>query len=134
MLKFSDVEQLIRENNLTYFQNIVFATVQPKVKFIIPAGPFTTVVFDEATQYLIHFSAAGMNLFPVVNRQKPPVFLLWKDITCFRVKRGLITYRLFVETEQGKLRLIINKFVLNNPWVRENAEYLAESNFFYPEK
>ncbi|MCD8356049.1 MAG: hypothetical protein LUE11_05710 [Clostridia bacterium] len=132
MLKFSDVERVVRQNHLTYFQNIVFATVQPKVKFVVPAGPFSTVVFDKVEQYLIHFSKAGMRFFPVV-KEKQPMFLPWKNVTRFRVKRGLITYRLFIETEQGKLRLIINKFVLNNPWVRENAAYLAESSFFYTE-
>ncbi|MDO5784465.1 MAG: hypothetical protein Q4P20_05325 [Eubacteriales bacterium] len=134
MLHYSDVERLVREHQLTYFQNIVFATVQPSVKFIIPAGPFSTVIFDKVEQYLVHFSAAGMRLFPVPERESQPVFLPWKSVTRFRVKRGLITYRLIVETAQGRLRLIVNKFVLGNAWAGENTAYLAEHDFFYPQQ
>lgn len=132
MLRSSDVEQLVRRHQLTCYHNIVSAMEQPKVRFILPAGPYTTVFYGQIRQFLLHFSAAGIRIFPADDMDRPPRLLPWRTLTRFRVRRRLLTYRLTVQTENGKWQFIINRFILGNPRQRENITCLAENGFFQP--
>ena len=47
------------------------------------------------------------------------------------MKQGLLENEMRIQTNSVNIVMKINKIVANNPWVKENINYLKEKNYFY---
>lgn len=104
-----------------------------KVKWILPAGPATVIVSEQATSYLLGFDKKGICIFPVGGDWHILDCLLfeWKYITDFEVKKGLLLEdTLKFSTNEMNVSLKINRSVAGNPWGKENVKVLEEFNYY----
>lgn len=133
MLSLEKVKSELGILGYPYVNNILCGHTKSKVKWILPAGAMNVVAFEQATSYLFGFSDRGINLFPVQGDWEiaENLFLPWDQITGFRMKNGLLENEMTLSTAEMKIEMKINKVVANNPWVKENLNYLKSKNYFY---
>lgn len=58
------------------------------------------------------------------------IMLSKEDINSLDVKKGIMQYKIDIQTDDKKLKLKCNKFILNTSWQKENATYLEEVGWY----
>ena len=104
-----------------------------KVKWILPAGPATVIVSEQATSYLLGFDKKGICIFPVGGDWHILGCLLfeWKYITDFEVKKGpLLEDTLKLSTNEINVSLKINPSIAENPRIKQNIKAQEEFNYY----
>lgn len=134
MLTFNDVEKIVKKYNYRYENNILFGINKVKVKSVIPLGPLTVYTYNEVHNFLFRFSDEGINIMKLKSGKTDEVedntLISWKYIKELKIKKGLMSYNMTIILEGGKLEYTFNKFVLGNPWVKENIKWLEEVDFY----
>lgn len=134
MLTFNDVEKIVKKYNYRYENNILFGINKVKVKSVIPLGPLTVYTYNEVHNFLFRFSDEGINIMKLKSGKTDEVedntLISWKYIKELKIKKGLMSYNMAIILEGGKLEYTYNKFVLGNPWVKENIKWLEEVDFY----
>lgn len=134
MLTFNDVEKIVKKYNYRYENNILFGINKVKVKSVIPLGPLTVYTYNEVHNFLFRFSDEGINIMKLKSGKTDEVedntLISWKYIKELKIKKGLMSYNMAIILEGGKLEYTFNKFVLGNPWVKENIKWLEEVDFY----
>ena len=134
MLTFNDVEKIVKKYNYRYENNILFGINKVKVKSVIPLGPLTVYTYNEVHNFLFRFSDEGINIMKLKSGKTDEVedntLIIWKYIKELKIKKGLMSYNMVIILEGGKLEYTFNKFVLGNPWVKENIKWLEEVDFY----
>ena len=107
-----------------------------KVKWILPAGSASIIAFEQATSYLFGFNSEGVTLFPIEGDWNIADSLLipWKEIEKFKMKNGLLEQEMIIKTKEMTITMKINKYVANNPWIKNNMNDLKINNYFYKEQ
>ena len=134
MLTFNDVEKIVKKYNYRYENNILFGINKVKVKSVIPLGPLTVYTYNEVHNFLFRFSDESINIMKLKSGKTDEVedntLISWKYIKELKIKKGLMSYNMAIILEGGKLEYTYNKFVLGNPWVKENIKWLEEVDFY----
>ena len=134
MLTFNDVEKIVKKYNYRYENNILFGINKVKVKSVIPLGPLTVYTYNEVHNFLFRFSDESINIMKLKRGKTDEVedntLISWKYIKELKIKKGLMSYNMAIILEGGKLEYTFNKFVLGNPWVKENIKWLEEVDFY----
>ena len=120
MLTLEKVKNELAQYHYRYADNVVCGHTKSKIKWVIPAGSASVLVFEQATSYLFGFEYQGIHLF-----------LPWEEVTDFKMKGGLLENDMKIQTSNMQISMKINKVVANNPWVKENIENLKASNYYY---
>ncbi len=134
MLNKENMLKELQKYNFTYEKNILCGHTKSKVKWVLPAGAINVIAFEQASSYLFGFTSEGINIFPVDSNWqiKENLSLPWEQIIDFKIKKGiLLENEMKIQTNDMKIEMKINKFIANNPWVKENINYLESKNYFY---
>lgn len=133
MLNLDHVKTELEKYQYSYHQNILVGHTKSKIKWVLPTGIGNILAFEQATSYLFGFREEGIDLFPVTGDWKIASHLLisWEDVISFQMKQGLLENEMRIQTNSMNIVMKINKIVANNPWVKENINYLKENNYFY---
>lgn len=133
MLSLNKVKSELEKAGYAYNNNVLCGHTKSKVKWVLPTGVVNVVAFERATSYLFLFNGNGIGLFPVYGDWNiaDSLFISWDDITDFSMKNGLLENEMVISTGATKIKMKINKVVANNPWIKENVEYLKSQNYFY---
>lgn len=133
MLNLDNVKDQLKRYHYQYDNNVVCGHSKAKVKAIIPAFAFNQVIFEEANSCLVAFDPKGISIF-IVNESWQVIekfTVLWTKVDCFKIKKGLLEDEIDIETIDVNIKLMINKFVVNNSWVKANYNELKANNFYY---
>ena len=133
MLNLDHVKTELEKYQYSYHQNILVGHTKSKIKWVLPTGIGNILAFEQATAYLFGFQEKGVDFFLVTGDWKIASHLLipWEDVISFRMKQGILENEMRIQTNSVNIVMKINKIVANNPWVKENINYLKENNYFY---
>lgn len=133
MLSLEKVKSELEAFGYMYDNNILCGHTKSKVKWVLPTGIVNVIAFEQATSYLFGFRDSGIHLFPVQGDWNiaDNLFIPWNKITSFKMKNGLLENEMVISTSTMKIEMKINKVVANNPWIKDNLNYLKDKNYFY---
>ena len=136
MLSLEKVQTELKKYNYPYNDNILSGHTKSKVKWILPARSASIIAFEQATSYLFGFNSEGVTLFPIEGDWNIADSLLipWKEIEKFKMKNGLLEQEMIIKTKEMTITMKINKYVANNPWIKNNMNDLKINNYFYKEQ
>ena len=135
MLSLEKVQTELKKYNYPYNDNILSGHTKSKVKWILPAGSVSIIAFEQATSYLFGFNSEGVALFPIEGDWNiaDSLLLPWKEIEKFKMKNGLLEQEMIIKTKEMTITMKISKYVVNNPWIKNNMNDLKINNYFYKE-
>lgn len=135
MLSLEKVQTELKKYNYPYNDNILSGHTKSKVKWILPARSASIIAFEQATSYLFGFNSEGVTLFPIEGDWNIADNLLipWKEIEKFKMKNGLLEQEMIIKTKEMTITMKISKYVVNNPWIKNNMNDLKINNYFYKE-
>ncbi len=135
MLSLEKVQTELKKYNYPYNDNILSGHTKSKVKWILPARSASIIAFEQATSYLFGFNSEGVTLFPIEGDWNIADSLLipWKEIEKFKMKNGLLEQEMIIKTKEMTITMKISKYVVNNPWIKNNMNDLKINNYFYKE-
>lgn len=135
MLSIEKVQTELKKYNYPYNDNILSGHTKSKVKWILPARSASIIAFEQATSYLFGFNSEGVTLFPIEGDWNIADSLLipWKEIEKFKMKNGLLEQEMIIKTKEMTITMKISKYVVNNPWIKNNMNDLKINNYFYKE-
>ena len=136
MLSLEKVQTELKKYNYPYNDNILSGHTKSKVKWILPARSASIIAFEQATSYLFGFNSEGVTLFPIEGDWNIADSLLipWKEIEKFKIKNGILEQEMIIKTKEMTITMKISKYVVNNPWIKNNMNDLKINNFFYKEQ
>ena len=136
MLSLEKVQTELKKYNYPYNDNILSGHTKSKVKWIPPAGSASIIAFEQATSYLFGFNSEGVTLFPIEGDWNIADSLLipWKEIEKFKIKNGILEQEMIIKTKEMTITMKISKYVVNNPWIKNNMNDLKINNYFYKEQ
>ena len=136
MLSLEKVQTELKKYHYPYNDNILSGHTKSKVKWILPAGSASIIAFEQATSYLFGFNSEGVTLFPIEGDWNiaDSLLLPWKEIEKFKMKNGLLEQEMIIKTKEMTITMKISKYVVNNPWIKNNMNDLKINNYFYKEK
>lgn len=136
MLNLEKVQTELKKYNYPYNDNILSGHTKSKVKWILPARSASIIAFEQATSYLFGFNSEGVTLFPIEGDWNIADSLLipWKEIEKFKMKNGLLEQEMIIKTKEMTITMKISKYVVNNPWIKNNMNDLKINNYFYKEQ
>lgn len=135
MLSLEKVQTELKKYNYPYNDNILSGHTKSKVKWILPARSASIIAFEQATSYLFGFNSEGVTLFPIEGDWNIADSLLipWKEIEKFKMKNGILEQEMIIKTKEMTITMKISKYVVNNPWIKNNMNDLKINNYFYKE-
>lgn len=135
MLSLEKVQTELKKYNYPYNDNILSGHTKSKVKWILPARSASIIAFEQATSYLFGFNSEGVTLFPIEGDWNIADSLLipWKEIEKFKIKNGILEQEMIIKTKEMTITMKISKYVVNNPWIKNNMNDLKINNYFYKE-
>ena len=135
MLSLEKVQTELKKYNYPYNDNILSGHTKSKVKWILPARSASIIAFEQATSYLFGFNSEGVTLFPIEGDWNiaDSLLLPWKEIEKFKMKNGLLEQEMIIKTKEMTITMKISKYVVNNPWIKNNMNDLKINNYFYKE-
>ena len=86
-----------------------------------------------ARQFILAFTNQGITLFYIDSWGKLTGqfdFFSGDSLESYRLKKGLMAYKLIVVDKGQVTKLRINKFMLGVPWHKEGLENLLSTNYF----
>lgn len=133
MLSLDKVKSELEKYHYSYNNNILCGHTKSKIKWVFPTGVINIMAFEKASSYLFGFCDKGINLFPIEGDWfiANNLFIPWKEIKTFKMKSGLLENEMLIDNGSMKIEMKINKVVANNPWIRDNLNYLKNNNYFY---
>ena len=136
MLSLEKVQTELKKYNYPYNDNILSGHTKSKVKWILPARSASIIAFEQATSYLFGFNSEGVTLFPIEGDWNIADSLLipWKEIEKFKMKNGILEQEMIIKTKEMTITMKISKYVVNNPWIKNNMNDLKINNYFYKEQ
>ena len=136
MLSLEKVQTELKKYNYPYNDNILSGHTKSKVKWILPARSASIIAFEQATSYLFGFNSEGVTLFPIEGDWNiaDSLLLPWKEIEKFKMKNGLLEQEMIIKTKEMTITMKISKYVVNNPWIKNNMNDLKINNYFYKEQ
>lgn len=136
MLSLEKVQTELKKYNYPYNDNILSGHTKSKVKWILPAGSASIIAFEQATSYLFGFNSEGVTLFPIEGDWNiiDSLLIPWKEIEKFKMKNGLLEQEMIIKTKEMTITMKISKYVVNNPWIKNNMNDLKINNYFYKEQ
>ena len=136
MLSLEKVQTELKKYNYPYNDNILSGHTKSKVKWILPTGSASIIVFEQATSYLFGFNSEGVTLFPIEGDWNiiDSLLIPWKEIEKFKIKNGILEQEMIIKTKEMTITMKISKYVVNNPWIKNNMNDLKINNYFYKEQ
>ena len=136
MLSLEKVQTELKKYNYPYNDNILSGHTKSKVKWILPARSASIIAFEQATSYLFGFNSEGVTLFPIEGDWNiiDSLLIPWKEIEKFKIKNGILEQEMIIKTKEMTITMKISKYVVNNPWIKNNMNDLKINNYFYKEQ
>ena len=136
MLNLDHVKTELEKYQYSYYQNILVGHTKSKIKWVLPTGIGNILAFEQATSYLFGFNSEGVTLFPIEGDWNIADSLLipWKEIEKFKMKNGILEQEMIIKTKEMTITMKISKYVVNNPWIKNNMNDLKINNYFYKEQ
>ena len=132
-MKMENIHEYFGEIGKTIDNNVVMGYTDPRKRDFFFLGAFSAL---KMKSYLIAFYSdeivlAGLTTTGKFNEQR--IHIPKKDIQSIKVKKGIMQYRIVIQTNEEKIKLRCNKFIFRTPWQKENTTYLENQNWYIEE-
>ena len=116
-----DLENLLKEYNINEkFEDFLFGYQLSKWTGFSPLASFLTKIFGISSNRIVCFS---IGISGNLEKKAPVVLYLGKDISNIEFKKGIISHKFTIVTnEDKKLKYKISRYVLPYPWHNESVK------------
>jgi len=129
-MKMANIRSYFAEMEKTIDSNVVYGYIEPRKRDFFLWGALSAfkqkhyiVAFYPDEIILVELTAGG-------NFSDERIMLAKEDINSLDVKKGLMQYKINIQTNDEKLKLKCNKFIINKLWQKENTTYLEEVDWY----
>jgi len=132
-LKIENIKEYFAAIDRTVTTNFTYGYREPRKRWFLLWGAYTAFKYK---YYIIAFYPDEIVLAPLsaMGKFKEDYQVIPKEaIQAIEVKKGLMQYKVTIQTNEEKIKLKCNKFILNTPWQKENTIYL-ENNGWHAER
>lgn len=132
-MKMENIHEYFGEIGKAVDKNVVMGYTDPRKRDYFFLGAFSAF---KMKSYLIAFYSdeiilAGLTATGKFNEEL--IHLSKNDIQSIIVKKGIMQYKIMIQTKEEKIKLKCSKFIFNTPWQKENTTYLENQNWYIKE-
>jgi len=129
-MKMENIRMYFSDMDKTIDRNVVYGYIGPRKRDFFFWGALSAL---KQKSYIVAFYPNEIILVGLSmkgNFRDERIILAKKAIDSLDVKKGLMQYKVTIQTNETKLKLKCNKFIFNQPWQKENTTYLEEIGWY----